>query len=73
MTFFYFSATQTTPRGLGGCPPSPSGGIAPGRLEKLRRRWAVLKWQQKKTPAIIAGATYNMKSSDSNTYEIVRQ
>ena len=24
-------------------------------------------------PPIIAGATYNMKSSDSNTYEIVRQ
>ena len=23
--------------------------------------------------AFIAGATYNMKSSDSNTYEIVRQ
>jgi hypothetical protein len=23
--FFYFSATQTTPSGFGGCPPSPSG------------------------------------------------
>ena len=38
MTFFYFLATQTTPRRLGGCPPSPSGGIASGRLEPVRHR-----------------------------------
>ena len=39
--FFYFSATQTTPSGFGGCPPSPSGGSVfrdASKLSAVRHR-----------------------------------